>query len=72
MGKTRKTESLPTTGFPIPDRYTVSGHVVGDVCFTCECRVLEIGGDEGMFLAWCECGWPDDAHEMEILPGSGR
>lgn len=26
----------------------------------------------GMFLAWCECGWPDDAHEMEILVAGGR
>ncbi|HVE65477.1 MAG TPA: hypothetical protein VNC59_02770 [Thermoanaerobaculia bacterium] len=50
----------------------MSGHVVGDVCFTCECRILELGGDEGMFLAWCECGWPDDAHEMEILLGGSR
>ena len=55
------------TTFPIVDRYTVSSHVVGDVCFTCRCRVLEIGGDEGMVLAWCECEWPEDAHEMEVL-----
>ena len=20
-----------------------------------------------MVLAWCQCGWPDDAHEMETL-----
>ena len=53
--------------FPIPDRCTVSGLVVGDLCFTCRCRVVEIAGDGGMVLAWCECGWPDDAHEMEIL-----
>jgi hypothetical protein len=53
--------------FPIRDRYTVSGHVVGDVCFTCRCRVLEIGGDDGMVLAWCGCEWPPDAHDMEVL-----
>ena len=58
--------------FPIRDRYTVSGHAVGDRCFTCECRILELDGDEGMFLAWCECGWPDDAHEMEILLAGSR
>ena len=61
------TREKPGEAFPIVDRYTVSGHVVGDVCFTCRCRILEIGGDRGMVLAWCECGWPDDAHEMEIL-----
>ncbi len=61
-----------TFEFPIRDRYTVSGHVVGDVCFTCRCRILELGGDEGMILAWCECGWPDDAHEMEVLVAGGR
>jgi len=41
--------------------------VVGDICFACECRILEIAGEEGMVLAWCECGWPDDAAEMEAL-----
>jgi len=60
------------TEFPIRDRYTVSGHVLGDLCFACECRILEIGGDEGMILAWCECGWPDDAHEMEVLVAGRR
>jgi hypothetical protein len=58
--------------FPIRDRYTVSGHVVGDMCFTCECRILELEGDEAMILAWCDCGWPDDAHEMEILIAGSR
>ena len=53
--------------FPIRDRYTVSGLVVGDICFACECRILEIGGEEGMVLAWCGCAWPGDAHEMEVL-----
>jgi hypothetical protein len=53
--------------FPVRDRYTVSGLVVGDLCFTCCCRVIEIAGDEEMTFAWCECGWPEDAHEMEIL-----
>ncbi len=53
--------------FPTRDRYTVSGLVVGDICFACECRILELAGEEGMVLAWCECGWPDDAAEMEAL-----
>ena len=53
--------------FPIRDRCTVSGLVVGDICFACECRILELAGEEGMVLAWCECGWPDDASEMEAL-----
>jgi hypothetical protein len=38
--------------FPIRDRYTVSGHVVGD---------------ETIVFAWCECAWPGDAAEMEVL-----
>jgi hypothetical protein len=41
--------------------------VVGDVCFTCECRIVELAGEEGMVLAWCECAFPDDAAEMEVL-----
>jgi hypothetical protein len=49
------------------DRYTVSGLVVGDICFACRCRILEFGSEEGMIFAWCECGWPEDAAEMEIL-----
>jgi hypothetical protein len=53
--------------FPIRDRYTVTGHVVGDICFACECRILELAGEEEMVLAWCECGWPNDAAEMEVL-----
>ncbi len=53
--------------FPTPDRTTRSGHVVGDICFECECRILEIGGPEGLLLAWCDCGYPDDHGEMEIL-----
>ena len=53
--------------FPVRDRYTVSGLIVGDLCFACSCRVIEIAGDEEMILAWCDCGWPEDAHEMEIL-----
>ena len=53
--------------FPVRDRYTVSGLVVGDLCFTCRCRVIELAGDEGISLAWCDCGWPEDAHEMEVL-----
>jgi hypothetical protein len=58
--------------FPIPDRFTVSGLVLGDLCLTCLCRVIELGGgEEGMVLAWCDCGWPEDAHEMEILSVAG-
>jgi len=64
--KSGRAEALRQS-FPIRDRYTVSGLVVGDICFACECRILEIGGEEGMVLAWCECAWPEDAHEMEVL-----
>ena len=53
--------------FPGRDRYTVSGLVVGDICFACECRVVRIGGDEGVTLAWCDCVFPEDHHEMELL-----
>ena len=53
--------------FPIADRYTVSGHVVGDVCFTCRCRVVEFAGDERLVFAWCECAFPDDFSELEVL-----
>jgi hypothetical protein len=41
--------------------------MVGDICFACECRILELAGEGGIVLAWCECGWPDDAAEMEAL-----
>jgi hypothetical protein len=54
-------------GFPIFDRFTVSGSRVGDICFACECRIVEIGGEEEMTLAWCECVFPDDHHQMEVL-----
>jgi hypothetical protein len=58
----------PDSGaFPIRDRYTVSGLVLGDICFACECRILELGGEEGMVLAWCDCEWPADAAVMEVL-----
>lgn len=57
--------------FPSLDRYTVSELVLGDLCLTCLCRVIELSGDGGMVLAWCDCGWPDDAHEMEILSVAG-
>lgn len=53
--------------FPASDRFTVSGLRVEDICFECECRVLEIGGGDGITLAWCECKWPDNHHEMELL-----
>jgi hypothetical protein len=52
--------------FPTADRFTRSGKPVGDICFECECRILEIGGPDGMLLAWCECAWPDDHAELEI------
>ena len=53
--------------FPVCDRYTVSGLIVEDICFSCECRIFELGGEDGMVLAWCECAWPADAAEMEVL-----
>ncbi len=53
--------------FPTPDRYTCSGHTLGDICFECECRILQIGGPEGLLLAWCECGYPEDHTHMEVL-----
>jgi hypothetical protein len=48
-------------------RFTVSGHVVGDICFECECRIVEVGGPDGIALAWCDCALPDDHQEMEVL-----
>ena len=63
----RQRDSSGESGFPVRDRYNVAGHVVGDICFECECRILEIGGDDGMVLAWCECAWPEDAAVMEVL-----
>lgn len=65
--KARRDAGPHLPNFPIRDRYTVSGLLVGDICFSCECRILELGGDEGMVLAWCECAWPGDAAEMEVL-----
>ncbi len=59
--------SSDAVSFHSPDRYTRSGHTVGDICFECECRIFEIGGPEGLLLAWCECGYPDDHGEMEIV-----
>ena len=52
---------------PVVDRYTVSRLRVGDLCWTCACRIVEIGGDEGMTFAWCDCEFPEDHHEMEVL-----
>jgi len=52
--------------FPTPDRFTMSGKRVGDICFECECRILQIGGPDGMLLAWCDCDFPEDHGEMEI------
>jgi hypothetical protein len=54
-------------GFPAAYRIAVSGHVVGDLCFDCKCRVVEIGGPGGMRLAWCECTLPEDHAEMEVF-----
>lgn len=65
--RSRKAAEPLRQGFPIPDRYTVSGHVVGDVCFTCRCRVVEFAGDEQLVFAWCECAFPEDFSEMEVL-----
>lgn len=65
--KHRRSPEPQRSNFSIRDRYTVSGLVVGDICFSCECRILELGGAEEMVLAWCECDWPGDAAEMEVL-----
>ncbi len=54
-------------GFRVIERYTVSGHCVGDICFRCECRIVEIRGEGRMTLAWCACAFPEDHHEMELL-----
>jgi hypothetical protein len=59
--------SLRFEEFPIRERTTVSGASPGDICFSCECRVVEIGGEQGITLVWCDCGFPDDHHEMELL-----
>ncbi|MDQ6893482.1 MAG: hypothetical protein M3167_12480 [Acidobacteriota bacterium] len=61
-----KPEPAVRETFPTPDRFTRTGKRVGDICFECECRILQIGGPDGMLLAWCECGWPDEHDEMEI------
>jgi hypothetical protein len=65
--RSRKAAEPLRQGFPIADRYTVSGHIVGDVCFTCRCRVAEFAGDEHLVFAWCECAFPEDFSEMEVL-----
>ena len=65
--KSRGSAGPPRLEFPIRDRFTVSGHIVGDVCFSCRCRIVEFVGDERMVFAWCECELPDDAAEMEVL-----
>jgi hypothetical protein len=67
LRKARKDAGHIRQGFPIRDRYTVSGLAVGDVCFTCRCRIVDFAGDEGTVLAWCECEWPENAAEMEVL-----
>jgi len=67
--KTREaaSSSVRFDEFPVRERYTVSGLCVGDLCFMGECRIVEIGGEVGMTLAWCDCGFPENHHEMEIL-----
>jgi hypothetical protein len=67
MREVTEKRTAATAAVPDGRSHTVTGHVVGDICFACECRILELAGDEGMVLAWCECGWPDDAAEMEVL-----
>ena len=59
--------SVRVEEFPVRERYTVSGLRVADICWTCECRIVEIGGEAGITLAWCDCGFPENHHEMEIL-----
>jgi hypothetical protein len=56
-----------TEGFPAQARWTVSGMRVGGICLECECRVFEFAGENDIRLAWCECGFPEDHHGMEIL-----
>ena len=63
----RKAKERKTEGVPVRERYTVSGFCVGDICGTCRCRVVEIGGADGVTLAWCDCAFPEDHHEMEVL-----
>ena len=57
-GRTAKDGSATFDSFPIPDRFTRSGHRAGDICFECECGILAIGGPDGIVLAWCECLFP--------------
>lgn len=66
-GGVRSANRQTSESFPTVDRFTVSGHLVGDICFSCDCRVATFGGEEGMTLAWCDCEMPGDAHDMEIL-----
>ncbi|MDQ2978610.1 MAG: hypothetical protein M3R62_05280 [Acidobacteriota bacterium] len=73
-GKAKRRDSVPPSvsrgdvgeSFPVPDRFARGGKCVGDICFECECRILETGGPDGLLLAWCECAWPDEHHDMEI------
>jgi hypothetical protein len=66
-GLRRSKRERRTEPFEAIDRLTVAGLVIGDICFACECRVFEIAGGGGVTLAWCECGWPEDHHEMEVV-----
>lgn len=64
----RENKSESSEDFPYPtQRFTVAGLRVAGICFDCECRILEFAGEGGIRLAWCECGFPEDHHEMEIL-----
>ena len=67
MAKSEREERAKGSEFPLRERYTVSRLCVGDICWTCECRILEIGGEDGMTLAWCDCELPENHHEMQIL-----
>ena len=64
--KEKRARDLGDEEFPIRERYTVSGLCVGDLCFVCGCRIVEIAG-EGISFAWCTCSYPEDHHEMELL-----
>jgi hypothetical protein len=67
MKRRDETSTSQARDFPIRDRFTVSGLRLGDICFTCECRIIELGGERGLILAWCDCAFPEDHHEMEVL-----
>lgn len=63
----RKRHGVRIEESPVRERYNVSGLCLGDLCFVCESRVLEIRGEARITLAWCSCDFPEDHHEMELL-----